>query len=135
MATGATLEVEPLGPPYSEFAHDLDLVAKYRNNAEALGRTFDSTPRRGAGSTDMANVSLLMPTIHPMLGLDSGSAVNHQPEFAAYCRTPVADRAAVEGALAMALTAVDAATDESTRARLLSHETSYSAAEAYPWSF
>ena len=135
MATGATLEIQPLGPPYSEFAHDIDLVEKYRKNAEALGRTFDSTPRRGAGSTDMANVSLLMPTIHPMLGLDSGSAVNHQPEFAAYCRTPVADRAAVEGALSMALTAVDASTDEATRARLLSHETLYSEIQEYPWSF
>ena len=134
-ATGATLEIQPLGPPYSEFAHDLDLVDKYRKNAEALGRTFDSTPRKGAGSTDMANVSLLMPTIHPMLGLDSGSAVNHQPEFAAYCRTSVADQAAVEGALAMALTAVDAATDENTRTRLLKHDTSYSQTQQYPWTF
>ncbi|MEE3140815.1 MAG: M20 family metallopeptidase [Actinomycetota bacterium] len=134
-ATGATLEVESLGPPYSEFTHDLDLVDKYRKNAESLGRSFDPTPRKGAGSTDMANVSLLMPTIHPMLGLDSGSAVNHQPEFAAYCRTPVADEAAVQGALAMALTAVDAATDEGTRERLLRHDTSYSDVPKYPWSF
>ena len=134
-ATGATLEVESLGPPYSEFTHDLDLVDKYRKNAESLGRSFDPTPRKGAGSTDMANVSLLMPTIHPMLGLDSGSAVNHQPEFAAYCRTPVADEAAVQGALAMALTAVDAATDEGTRERLLRHDTSYSDIPKYPWSF
>ncbi len=134
-ATGATLEVESLGPPYSEFTHDLDLVDKYRKNAESLGRSFDPTPRKGAGSTDMANVSLLMPTIHPMLGLDSGSAVNHQPEFAAYCRTPVADEAAVQGALAMALTAVDAATDEGTRERLLRHDTSYSDIPKSPWSF
>jgi len=70
-----------------------------------------------------------------MLGLDSGSAVNHQPEFAAYCRTPVADEAAVQGALAMALTAVDAATDEGTRERLLRHDTSYSDIPKYPWSF
>jgi amidohydrolase len=134
-ATGATLEIEPLGPPYSEFVHDLDLVDKYRKNAETLGRTFDTAPRKGAGSTDMANVSLLMPTIHPMLGLDSGSAVNHQPEFAAYCRTPVADQAALDGAVAMALTAVDAATDDSTRTRLLKQETSYSQLQQYPWTF
>ena len=134
-ATGATLEIESLGPPYSEFVHDLDLVDKYRKNAETLGRTFDTAPRKGAGSTDMANVSLLMPTIHPMLGLDSGSAVNHQPEFAAYCRTPVADQAALDGAVAMALTAVDAATDDSTRTRLLKQETSYSQIQQYPWAF
>ena len=70
-----------------------------------------------------------------MLGLNSGSAVNHQPEFAAYCRTPVADQAALDGAVAMALTAVDAATDDSTRTRLLKQETSYSQIQQYPWAF
>ena len=135
MATGASLEIEPLGPPYSEFFHDLDLIEKYRANAEGLGRSFGPTPTRGAGSTDMANISLLMPTIHPMLGLDSGSAVNHQPEFAAHCITPIADNATVDGALAMALTAVDAAQDDATRDRLLAADTTYGDREEYPWSF
>ena len=135
IATGAILDVQPLGPPYSEFVHDQDLIGKYRKNAESLGRVFSPPSTKVAGSTDMANVSLLMPTIHPMLGLDSGTAVNHQPEFAAYCRTPDADRAAVEGALAMALTAVDAASDDETRTRLLGHKTSYSEIGEYPWSF
>ena len=74
---------------------------------------------RHAASTDMANVSLAIPTIHPMLGLDSLPAVNHQPEFAAYCITPVADRAVTDGATAMAWTAIDAATSEPVRQRLL----------------
>ena len=34
-------------------------------------------------STDMANVSLAVPTIHPMIGIETGGAVNHQPEFTA----------------------------------------------------
>ena len=48
---------------------------------------------RLAGSTDMGNISLAMPSIHPMIGIDSLPAVNHQPEFTAHCATPVADRA------------------------------------------
>ena len=41
----------------------------------------------GAASTDMANISLVMPTIHPSIGLDCAPAVNHQPEFTAHCAT------------------------------------------------
>ncbi len=135
LATGAGLDVEPLGPPYSEFRHDDDLITKYRSNAEGLGRSFGPTPTSGAGSTDMANISLLMPTIHPMLGIDAGSAVNHQPEFTEKCVTGSADQAVVEGSLAMALTAVDAALDEATRARLLAGDTVYGGRDSYPWRF
>ena len=49
------------------------MVEIYRRNAEKLGRSFTDIPEelawRTAGSTDMANVSLNIPTIHPMLGL------------------------------------------------------------------
>ena len=133
--SGATLDIEQLGPPYSEFRHDIDLVDKYRENAESLGRKMGPVPKVGAGSTDMANISLLMPTIHPMLGIDAGTAVNHQPEFTAKCVTGSADQAVVEGALAMALPAVDAATDDETRSRLLDADTTYSGRDSYPWRF
>jgi hypothetical protein len=38
------------------------------------------------------NVSLTLPSIHPAIGIDSLPAVNHQPEFAAYCATDQALR-------------------------------------------
>ncbi len=135
LATGATLEEAPLGPPYSEFTADPELRDFYRHNAEALGRVFDNRPAVAAGSTDMANISLLLPTIHPVLGLDSYPVVNHQPEFAAFCRTPVADQAVVDGAVAMAQTVVDAALNESTRQRLLDADTTYGNRDTYPWRF
>jgi amidohydrolase len=122
LATGCTLEVKPESPHYSEFRPDEELVALFRRNAEALGRAYpDRTEEEAlsAGSTDMANLSLAMPAIHPMLGLDSLPAVNHQPEFTAHCVTPVADRAVRDGALAMTWTTIDMATDPILRARLL----------------
>jgi hypothetical protein len=75
----------------------------------------------------MANVSLGMPTIHPMLALESGGAVNHQPGFTAACITADADRAVLDGALGMARTTIAAALDEHTRQRLLGR--SYVAAD------
>jgi len=119
LATGASLEVAEDHEPYAEMHHDHELAAVYRRNAEALGRGFDERPDRGAGSTDMGNVSLALPSIHPTIGIDALPAVNHQPEFTAKCVTAAADRAVVDGAVAMAWTAIDAAADEPLRARLL----------------
>jgi metal-dependent amidase/aminoacylase/carboxypeptidase family protein len=122
LATGCEMRIELQCPRYSEFTHDLELTALYRRNAVALGRDFaepDEKLSRLAASTDMANVSLVLPTIHPMLGLDSFPVTNHQPEFAAYCVTPVADRAVRDGALGMAWTCIDLAGDEAMRDRLL----------------
>jgi hypothetical protein len=102
--------------------HDRDVGAAYRRNAEALGRVFPELGpqrQRFAASTDMGNVSLALPSIHPMVGIHSLPAVNHQPEFAAHCVSADADQALVEGGLAMAWTAIDAATDPALRDRLL----------------
>jgi amidohydrolase len=122
LATGARLEVTPEHPPYAEMHHDRALASLYRANAEALGRGFlELTPNveRTAGSTDMGNVSLAVPSIHPSIGIDSLPAVNHQPEFTAQCVTPVADKAVMDGAIAMAWTVIDAVADDQLRNRLM----------------
>ncbi len=80
----------------------------YRANAVALGRAPDDEHEM-TFSTDMGNVSLEMPTIHPCIGIESAGAVNHQPEFAGACVNASADRAVLEGALALAWTAIDIA--------------------------
>ena len=76
--------------------------------------------RMNRASTDMANVSLRLSAIHPYLGIDSLPAVNHQPQFAAHCAGAAADRAVLDGAIAMAATVIDAATRDNVRSRLLS---------------
>jgi amidohydrolase len=116
-ATGAHLEMADECPPYSHMVHDGELVELYRAATEPLGRNYDDEIEM-TFSTDMGNVSLAMPSIHPTIGIESAGAVNHQPEFAAACVNRSADRAVVEGALGLALTAVAAATGP-LRKRLL----------------
>lgn len=121
IATGCTMTVEPTGAPYAEMVHDGAMAALYRRNAESLGRHFPDFGRaaeRMAASTDMGNVSQVIPSIHPMIGIASLPAVNHQPEFAAHCATPSADKAVLDGALALAWTAIDVATDDTLSAAL-----------------
>ncbi len=119
LATGTSLDVMPRHEPYAEMHHDRVLATAYRRNAEALGRTFKAFDPRASGSTDMGNVSLAIPSIHPAIGIGSLPAVNHQPEFTAHCVTPMAGRALRDGALAMAWSAIDCADDDGVRTRLL----------------
>ena len=116
LATGATLHISDVSPVYSHMEHDHGMVDAYRANAIALGRVPDDE-REMTFSTDMGNVSLEMPSIHPCIAIESDGAVNHQPEFAGACVNASADRAVLEGALAMAWTAIDLATGP-LRARL-----------------
>jgi metal-dependent amidase/aminoacylase/carboxypeptidase family protein len=115
------MEIVPAGPDYAEVRPDADLFAAWERNARALGRRLwpDAGPQPTQASTDMGNVSLVIPSVHPGLSLECYPVVNHQPEFAAACATPVADRAVIDGAIGMAWTAIDAATDPVIRERLL----------------
>jgi amidohydrolase len=117
LATGATLDIDNVSPDYTQLEHDHDIGEVYRANAAAIGRPA-SNDGAGTFSTDMGNISLAMPTIHPCLGIDAGGAVNHQPAFTAACVNASADRAVLEGALGMAWTAIDVATGP-LRERLL----------------
>ena len=102
--------------------HDTEIAEVYRRNAEAVGRVFPdlgSQIDRLAGSTDMGNVSLVLPAIHPVIGINSLPPVNHQPEFTQHCITEAADKAVYDGALAMAWTAIDLAQNAKIRARLV----------------
>ncbi|HTY64992.1 MAG TPA: M20 family metallopeptidase [Acidobacteriota bacterium] len=122
LATGCKLEIVGGNKPYSEMIHDPDIAARYKANCETLGRSYPivgTEKHRSVASTDMGNVSLVIPSIQPMIGIQSFPAVSHQKEFAAQCVTTAADQAVYDGALAMAWTAIDLGTDARLRDRLL----------------
>jgi amidohydrolase len=115
LATGCSVEIKPRGHTYTEMHNDPVMVELFSANSDELGRTMGSASTHdpgAAGSTDMANVSRIVPTIHPMLSINSAPAVNHQREFAAHTVTPDGERAIRDGAIAMAWTVVDIATED-----------------------
>jgi amidohydrolase len=123
IATGAKLEIRGGDKPYADVRYDHEISLLYKKNTEALGRAFPDLgiiAQRLAASTDMGNVSHAIPSIHPMIGINSMPASNHQPEFTAHCVKAEADQAVLDGAIAMAWTAIDIAQNPSLRARLLS---------------
>lgn len=122
IATGCTHQVSETAPAYAELLPDRWLSETVRAEMVALGReplppsVEASVPM---GSTDMGNVTQVMPGIHPVIGIDSGGAAIHQPAFTAAAAGPSADKAVVEGAIMLARTVVRLAETPGERDRVL----------------
>ena len=114
-ATGTSVEITVVGNSYDPVEPHPGLVAAFGAACEAIGRPYTPDPagEEIGGSTDFGNISQLVPAVHADLAVHSWPAVNHQHEFAAHCVTPVGDRTMLEGAAALALTALAVAADPS----------------------
>jgi len=110
-ATGCRLELNPLGHPYLNMVNSAIMTELFQQNSTALGRPLPLEAEVGAsgGSSDMGNLSQVVPSIHPMLAIETNGAVNHQKDFAAATVTESGDEAIRDGALAMAYTIIDMA--------------------------
>lgn len=112
MATKCEVKIESPDYRYTEIDNNKTMYELYKENSLSVGREMilqSEAARPGLGSTDMGNVSLAMPSIHPMLSIDSKDAVNHQPEYAAATLTPGGHKAIYDGAYAMGATIIDLA--------------------------
>jgi metal-dependent amidase/aminoacylase/carboxypeptidase family protein len=95
---------------YSDMIDNGPMVASYAANMAALGRTVADPAaigRKVVGSTDMGNVTYLVPSIHPMIQVAPEGVAIHTEEFARWAASPDGDRAVIDGAKAMAMTVVD----------------------------
>ncbi|MDB2326544.1 M20 family metallopeptidase [Candidatus Actinomarina sp.] len=112
MATKCEVKIESPDYRYTEIDNNKTMYELYKENSLSVGREMilqSEAARPGLGSTDMGNVSLAMPSIHPMLSIDAGGAVNHQPEYADATLTPGGHKAIYDGAFAMGATIIDLA--------------------------
>ncbi len=116
VATGCGWEWEPTEHPYAPLVHDDVLAGLWDGNFAARGRTIDPDVRLGGGSTDMGNVSQVVPSIHPMLTFRGKQAPAHNPAFTEIAASPEADDAVLDGAIAMAATVLDVALTPQLRA-------------------
>ncbi len=122
LAAGCEYEIDSPAPPYAELKPDQWLADVCREEMRRLGRE-PVAPEVEAGlpmgSTDMGNVTQLLPGIHPVIGVDAGGATVHQRAFAEAAAGPSADRAVVEGAIMLARTVVHLAQTADERDRVL----------------
>lgn len=104
LATGATLRIEPSEPVYEPLEHDDVLCRHWAGALETLG--YDPAPGGGprGGSTDMGNVSRVVPAIHPWVSLPHVTASIHTADFARAADEEPAYETMLDAGTAMALT-------------------------------
>lgn len=110
LATGTELQVQNLGEDYADMLTNQPLADAYAANLDRLGRHLadrHGTPAGIAGSTDMGNVSKLVPAIHPMIAAAPPAVPLHSAEFAHWAASDHGHRAIIDGAKALAMTALD----------------------------
>lgn len=108
-AAGCEVSIAWKAVVYADMLDNEAMVARYVANAAALGRTVTEPYGEATvvGSTDMGNVSYLVPSIHPMISAAPSGLPIHTPAFADHARAATGDQAVIDGAVAMAWTVAD----------------------------
>jgi amidohydrolase len=87
------------------------LAGLWRANLEAAGRVDEGVDPEHIGSSDMGNVSLVLPTIHPTLAICDHGVPWHSIESRDAAATPRADETTLLAATLVAQTALDLLAD------------------------
>jgi amidohydrolase len=106
-ATGARLEYKWGEGVYEPLRNNLALAELFRQNINTLGRDMPLVGASRVGSTDMGNVSQIVPAIHPTIGVAPETVVIHSPEFAQAAASEAGIKGMLDAAKALAMTVVD----------------------------
>jgi amidohydrolase len=103
---------------YRDMNNNMTMARCFGEHLGALGRNARETDERvGAGSTDMGDVSHVVPSIHPYLAIvDENAALCHQHAFADAAGSDRGLMTAFAAAKALARTAVELLVDDTLRA-------------------
>jgi amidohydrolase len=117
-ATGATLKYSTK-PSYAELIPNLTLARAFAENWKTLGIDItDPRPTDRMGSTDMGNVSHVVPAIHPYIKITTEGIGGHTPEFRDAAISPLGHEGMILAAKGMAMTTIDLLTDPDLMSRI-----------------
>ena len=106
-ATGARLEYQWGKALYAPLRNNLTLAELFRQNMNSLGHQMPLSGESRVGSTDMGNVSQIIPGIHPTIAVAPEEVVIHSPEFAKVAASEAGIKGMLDAAKALAMTVVD----------------------------
>ncbi len=116
LSTGARLDYR-WGLRCSAMRHNPVLIELWTDNMQTLGRRINEISDTG-GSTDMGNVSVIVPSIHPFIAMSSGLLALHSTEAAVAAASDAGMEALIDGAKALAMTAADVISQPETLSQI-----------------
>ncbi|MDP2932272.1 MAG: M20 family metallopeptidase [Chloroflexota bacterium] len=109
-ATGARLVHRWGDNAYALLLNNPTLAQLFRQNMQSLGRRVHlSEPVQAFGSSDMGNVSQVVPAIHPTVAIAPADVPLHSVAFAAAAASEAGIRGLMDAAKALAMTVADLA--------------------------
>jgi amidohydrolase len=118
IATGCSLDIIEDPRVMAPFRINKTFAALYKSQLETLSLPEDEVPiDRNRGSSDIGNVSQVVPTIHPHVPIGSGVNI-HSSSFAEATVSAMGDKAVLEGACTLAMTVIDLVFDQECRDRI-----------------
>jgi amidohydrolase len=108
-AAGCTMSTARIGLTYDDMIHNPSLLRAFIENAALAGRSHE-VPGDGSaiiGSTDMGNISYLVPAIHPMVQAAPEGTPLHSVDFSRSAASEMGDAAVLHGATSLAMTIID----------------------------
>jgi metal-dependent amidase/aminoacylase/carboxypeptidase family protein len=99
--------------------NNLILAQLFARNLESLGRRVEPfEPYLGFGSTDMGNLSQVIPAIHPTVAIASPDVMLHSTDFAVAAASESGHKGLLDAAKALAMTVVDLLSESQTLAKV-----------------
>ena len=114
LATGCSVKLTFEEDPYTDLRNNGVLARLFEANLQRLGiDPVDGVPWESAGSTDMGNVSHVVPAIHPTLAIAPADVPGHSQAFLEASGSLRGYQAMIDAAKALAMTGADLLADPS----------------------
>jgi amidohydrolase len=108
LASGARLKYRWGEKVYAPIKNNVAMARLFSDNLESLGRKLDIFDSQSPfGSSDIGNVSEVVPSIHPTVAIASPPVSLHSTEFASAAASEAGHQGLLDAAKAMAMTVVD----------------------------
>jgi len=112
IATGSRFEYSWENRQYDPMKNNLTIARLFAANLTSLGRKVEPLEaRHGVGSTDMGNVSQVVPSIHGSVAISRQEVPEHSEGFAAAAGSDAGHQGLLDAAKAMAMTVADLLAD------------------------
>ena len=113
-SAGCDIQIEWVNEPYAEVLDNTPLLEAYMKNSESVGRFIKAADDGGVvGSTDLGNVSHVVPSIHPMVKVAPKGTAIHTVDFEKCAKSEEGDKGLLDSAKSLAMTVLDCWKDPS----------------------
>ena len=114
LATGCSVNLTFDEDPYTDLRNNGVLAGLFEQSLQRLGLDpVEGVPWENAGSTDMGNVSHVVPSLHPTVGIAPAEVAGHSQQFLEAANSLRGYQAMVDAAKALAMTGADLLADPS----------------------